>query len=604
MKKGLNALAVGWNTWNTRSVLSQVLLPERISLSLGFKHYGRSDYLREALIGRNNPRAETVLPGTRSYDGSFTDLTLRWEGAEWRVQTALAENADELVVLVESTGAKQTRAPLVVAELGILWGREGCARREGATLVAETPARRVQVFATHETEAEPYIWSASPYLAQKADAECGFSTGRRRSVDDIRAIVERRRAERENESRAFGDAAEIRDAMQTCLAWNTVYDPLHDRVISPVSRIWNCNWGGYVLFCWDSYFAAMMAAEDNKELAYANAYAVTKEGIECGMIPNFVSPSGYFSRDRSQPPVGSYAVLSIFKKYRETQFLEELFPDLLEWNRWWPEHRDADGLLAWGSDPYAPVAGNVNETLSQRDGRFGAALESGLDNAPMYDGIPFDEKTRTLALQDVGLTALYVWDCDALAEIAERLDRRAENVELRARAEKYRAALQRLWNEEKGIFLNRRTDTGEWSMSLSPTNFYPLLARAATPQQAGRMMSEHFFNPQEFWGDWILPSCARNDAAYPEQDYWRGRIWAPMNFLVYLGLRNYDLPAARRALVEKSAALLLKEWREHAHVHENYCADTGAGCNAKHGNSDAFYHWGGLLGLITLYEQN
>jgi alpha-galactosidase/6-phospho-beta-glucosidase family protein len=29
------------------------------------------------------------------------------------------------------------------------------------------------------------------------------------------------------------------------------------------------------------------------------------------------------------------------------------------------------------------------------------------------------------------------------------------------------------------------------------------------------------------------------------------------------------------------------------HVHENYCADTGAGCGNE--NSDAFYHWGGLL---------
>jgi glycogen debranching enzyme len=116
------------------------------------------------------------------------------------------------------------------------------------------------------------------------------------------------------------------------------------------------------------------------------------------------------------------------------------------------------------------------------------------------------------------------------------------------------------------------------------------------------MIEEHFDNPAEFAGEWILPSCARNDPAYPEQEYWRGRIWAPMNFLVYLGLRRYDLPAARAALARKSEALLLQEWREHGHVHENYCAHTGHGCNVE--RSDAFYHWGGLLGLIALMENN
>jgi len=125
-----------------------------------------------------------------------------------------------------------------------------------------------------------------------------------------------------------------------------------------------------------------------------------------------------------------------------------------------------------------------------------------------------------------------------------------------------------------------------------------------TREQAQRMIDEHFFNPDEFWGDWILPAIARNDPCYPDQDYWAGRIWAPMNFLVYLGLRKYDLPKARKALVEKSEALLLKEWRENRHVHENYCGDTGMGCGSGKQNSDSFYHWGGLLGLISVMENS
>ena len=54
-------------------------------------------------------------------------------------------------------------------------------------------------------------------------------------------------------------------------------------------------------------------------------------------------------------------------------------------------------------------------------------------------------------------------------------------------------------------------------------------------------------------------------------------------------------------LAGKSRDLLLKEWREHGHVHENYNGTTGEGCDR--GNSDKFYHWGGLLGLIALMDQ-
>ena len=379
-----------------------------------------------------------------------------------------------------------------------------------------------------------------------------------------------------------------------------MYDPLYDRVISPVSRIWNCYHGGYILFDWDTYFAALIAGMDNKDLAYANAIAITREVTEQGFVPNFARPNKLKSRDRSQPPVGAMAFLTLYRKFGDRWPLVEVFDTLLGWNRWWVADRVTGDWLTWGSDPFTPVVDNQWETRGVNE-RFGAALESGLDNSPMYDDIPFDTATHTLQLADVGLTSLYVMDCRALAEIAEVLGHTAEAREVRARAETYGASLQQLWHEASGIFLNKRTDSGEFSQRISPTNFYPLLAQAATPAQAERMIREHFYNPEEFWGEWIMPSIARNDPTFPDNEYWRGRIWAPMNFLVYLGLRLYDLPQARQDLVEKSSALLLKEWRSHGHVHENYNAVTGEGCGNR--SSDRFYHWGGLLGLMGFMEE-
>ncbi|OPZ79757.1 MAG: alpha-glucosidase [bacterium ADurb.Bin429] len=289
----------------------------------------------------------------------------------------------------------------------------------------------------------------------------------------------------------------------------------------------------------------------------------------------------------------------MYRRFGDRWLLDELFDALLTWNRWWVEHRMVDGLLCWGSDPYEQVTGNYWEYTGVGE-RFGAALESGLDNSPMYDDIPFDGDRHFLMLQDVGLCAMYVMDCRALAEIADALEKATEAAELRDRADAVATEMAILWDEEAGIYKNRRTDTGELSPRLSPTNFYPLLGAVPTQAQAERMMAEHFYNPAEFWGEWILPSITRDDPGYPDNTYWRGRIWAPMNFLVYLGMRQYDLPQATADLVARSRALLLKEWREHGHVHENYNADTGEGCDR--GNSDRFYHWGGLLGLIAFMD--
>lgn len=114
-------------------------------------------------------------------------------------------------------------------------------------------------------------------------------------------------------------------------------------------------------------------------------------------------------------------------------------------------------------------------------------------------------------------------------------------------------------------------------------------------------MVRHYFNPAEFYGEFVIPSIARNDPAYADQSYWRGRIWAPTNFLAYLALRRMHAQEACADLAAKSEKLILQEWRAHGHIHENYSGDNGWGC--PNPRSDKFYHWGGLLALIALIEK-
>jgi neutral trehalase len=592
-------LARGWNTWNTRSVLSHVLLPEAFALNLGIKEYTRRHHLREALIGRKGEEDERIRPGPRTYDGRYTELDLTWRGVEVKIQSATTGESDRDLVILVTPKSRHRMAPVLTVEPAILWNRPGHVTRDGEMLIGHCAERTTVVYSTRRRVADPYIPAQTPYLALPLDGPLGISTGQRRTVAEIASLMAEREAEHTAYVETFEELADVYAAVQTCMAWDTVYEPENDRVVSPVSRLWNVNWGGFVLFDWDTYFAAYLAAIDNKDLAYANAIEITREQTERGFIPNFGTVKNLKSRDRSQPPVGSLVVREIYRRFGDRWFLEEVFDALLTWNRWWSDHRNHGELLCWGSDPYEPRADAHWETRRVHE-RYGAALESGLDNSPMYDDIPFDKETHMLKLADVGLTGMYVMDCEALADIADVLQRDGDAGELRERADAFRSALGTLWDDASGIFLNRRTDTGDFAHRLSPTNFYALLGRAASQAQAERMMAEHFYNPDEFWGTWIMPSISRDDPAYPDNTYWRGRIWAPMNFLVYLGLRNYNLPEAQADLADRSRALLLKEWLEQGHVHENYNAETGEGCDVH--NSDRFYHWGGLLGLIAFIE--
>ena len=76
------------------------------------------------------------------------------------------------------------------------------------------------------------------------------------------------------------------------------------------------------------------------------------------------------------------------------------------------------GALCWGSEEIPVLYGNRWESEGVH-ATYGAALESGLDNSPMYDGVPFDEERHVICQSDVGLTGLYARDCRTLMELAK-----------------------------------------------------------------------------------------------------------------------------------------------------------------------------------------
>lgn len=574
-----NKLAYGWNIWNTRSVLSHVLLPEALAINLELKDGSSGKTLTEALIGRRGEGVELIRPGIHSYDGSYTELAIEWQGIKLKIESA---GTGRVLVILITPQHSDADDYLLVRPI-MLWNKKGTITKVGGSLIATLPSGNLTLHSN--TTVSNTLYTDSLLSLSSLQKKIGVSVGKKRSVAEIESTVAQARTQLLKQYKKYPDLAEMHQAMQNVLAWDVIYEPTHGRVIAPVSRIWSTNAAGWVIFDWDTYFAAWMFALENKELAYANAIAITDEITASGFIPNYAAGIGK-TDDRSQPPVGSIVIRELYRKYKDKWLLQYVFDKLLSWNRWWPQKRDVRGYLVWGSDLLKTEA---------------PKWESGLDNSTMYDNAPYDSTSKLQMLADVGLMSTYIADCKALADIATTLNKADIAAELLQRAQKYTASLHTLWSDEVGLFLNKRLDNDSFSHRLSPTLFYPLIAGVATQGQAERMIKEHFYNPAEFWGEWILPSSARNDPHYKDNTYWRGRIWAPMNFLVYLGIRNYSLPQARKDLIKKSEKLLLKSWIKDRYIYENYNADKGEGDDVA--NSDKFYHWGALLGFISFIEK-
>lgn len=586
----------GWNTWYNNSLTSYLYLPEGLAINLNLATYDNRDMLKEVFKASDfAQRPEKVFPGLRSDDGSYTSLTLQYKDISLKIETC-AQGEDFMALI---TPEKPSRHILVI-EAGVAYGYEGTVGKKNHTLLGNIGSKQWTIRTTGTDVEKEYLTTTAPRLNVQLDKVIAIYTGKEKTLQQIKQQIEEGHSLQQKRVNGYDELAESFQSMQTILAWNTIYDAPNHRAITPVSRNWNQNWGGFVLFDWDTYFAAYMFSLFNKDLAYANAIEITKAITPDGFIPNFQSVSSYVldgnssSWDRSQPPVGGKICWEIYRHYKEKWFLEEVYDELLTWNRWWAKNRDNQGYMAWGS--YF-----VKDGKDYSEGLQGAMYESGLDNSPMYDGVPMNEEKHVMQLADVGLTSMYVMDCKVLAQMAEELGKKTDAKELKQRAKAYQAKLSTLWDEKTGMFLNKRLDTGELSPTISPTNFYPMLAQACTPKQVQRMINEHYFNPKEFNGEYILPSIARNAPGYKDNDYWRGRIWGPLNFLVYLGMQNYDVKDARQDLITKSRNLLLKNWHKNSGIFENYNSVTGDGDDVH--NADGFYHWGALLTFIEFMEK-
>ena len=369
------------------------------------------------------------------------------------------------------------------------------------------------------------------------------------------------------------------ESVTKTMAWNKIYDNIHDTFKADVTRLWTPE-SCYYTFYWDNFFTSLLFGLEDEKMAYDQVDSVCSE-FKKGFLPQCAFEWG--SSDMLNPPVGSFCVLKLYKQFGDKAILEAYFEALYCTNTYLLENKSSEknGILQLREERSRDALNTFNQILG-----------TGLDNSPMYDN------AKDVNLNDLGISSIYALDSWMLAEIAGILGKNEEKEILLKRYNIVKNAINEdMWDEDNGIYCNT-TIAGDYQSVYSPTSFYPMIAGIATKERANRLVKEHLLNEKEFWGEFVIPSISKMNPAYDEQNYWRGCAWPPMNLLVYEGLKNYKFYDVAHQLARKSLHMYKQNWVDFGYVLENYSTKTGGISK----NCVPMYTWGGLMAYMGIEE--
>lgn len=391
------------------------------------------------------------------------------------------------------------------------------------------------------------------------------------------------RAERLGAAPALVAIDEPRAAVRDIMGWNTIWDSVNHRPYITCSRNWDLRkFGGFGFWLNDTAVNALLVSPFDADQARETLSIILSAATPEGNLPCIMTGNDAWV-DRTQAPLVSWITWQVYQRTGNRALLDIAYPILSRNNAWLQRARDGNGngLIEFGSS-------DVGLGL-YKGTKLGAMDESFMDNSPMHDEARWNEASRTLDSEDVGLNSMLTLDSESLAEMAAVLG-------LDTTPHREHAALMRkrigesLWDAKRGVFANRLW-SGKFVDSVTPTSFLPILAGAASPEQT-RALLDKLEDPRWFGGTPGLPSVARHDPALHDNVYWRGRIWPILNWLTWSGLRRIGSPEADR-LRDESYGLFLKSWSERRLAPENYHPESGEGLDQP--DTDPFYSWTALL---------
>jgi len=447
--------------------------------------------------------------------------------------------------------------------------------------------------------------------------------------DLAREIETRRLAYETRRVRADGALTGAAEMITNTVNWNVLYSPEQESKFVVDSRRWFLP-DSWTLFGNSAILTAWAAAIENKQLAEDTFRATMAEQLPDGRVMN-AAGAMVTTPDRSQDMYAAYVAWKIYLRWGDKQFLHDMYPRIKAWHEWWFADRgdgqawrdgNHDGLLELGNNLSPFDAAQASADSADYGLHHQAAMWEAFDDSPMWgsyqrglavhppkypgeEDVQYIFQSGTLNLNTAPTNALWALSSDMLIRIAHELGYTQEENHFKIEYEQIKKKINdTLWDESTGMYLNRFWPEagGSFSYRKSPALLWMMAAGIPSEKQAQRLVYDHLLNPKEFWGDYLLPSISRDDPTFPEQYYWRGTIWPPMNYFVYEGLKRYGYDEIAAELAMRTEHLVKANWDKTGALWENYNSITGEGNAHGAGGSTKHYAWSAALPLIAIME--
>ncbi len=342
------------------------------------------------------------------------------------------------------------------------------------------------------------------------------------------------------------------------------------------------------LYYWDTYFASIGLIElGDIEMAKNNADNMLYLVEKLGFIPN---GSRTFFLTRSQPPFLSQLVRDIYEKTADKDWLDGAYGTIKKEYEFWQTKRifenglngytgydtnlDITGDVQYfvdriyheplGEKSLHPEFGPVSEMSEDKKNHYYCAALSFYESGWDYSSRFLDEGHKYCA---VDLNSLLYGIEKNMEFFAGELD----NNEARLwaiRAEERKEKMEFLWCDEAGLYLDRKCD-GTFSPYKSLASVYPLYV--------GLISDERAKKAAEFIKSIELPygfPCGEDKLLWHLQwDF--PKVWAPLQIMLYKGLKRYGYDALAKTVAEKWIKLVDKNFNETGELWEKYDGATG-----------------------------
>lgn len=309
--------------------------------------------------------------------------------------------------------------------------------------------------------------------------------------------------------------------------------------------------GFRMFFYWDTYFTSLGLVRDGySDLACDNADTMLYLIETLGFVPNFTFVGSDY---RSQPPVAALQVELCLPIRKDRAWHERAYRALrTEYAFWMSQRVFADGLNHYGNHAHPRQLAAFEQEISSRLPPFPAdpverkravihavaEAESGWDFSPRWD-------RRCADWASVDLNSLLFIEERVAAELARDLGNGEEPV-WRRRMETRRARMfRRLWDEQRGLFVDYDETRGGLNPRITAASFFPLMAGIADKKQAARSAAALAGLITEHGVDTCLPSAQTQVYQWDSPNLWPPLQWVAVKGLLESGQRDLAIKIAR-----------------------------------------------------------